>query len=56
MEENMKKRKLKKWVKDALEIALCVAIILVILICMVFRVQYFNRNIELCGNNYCDVE
>ena len=52
----MKKRKLKKWVKDALGMAIFIAILMVMLVSIIFRVQYFNRNIDLCGNNYCDMD
>ena len=50
----MKKRRLKKWVKITIEIIIMILIAVIVTKIWTTRVEYFNSNIEKCGNNYCD--
>ena len=50
----MKKKRLKRWVRVAINIILTILIALVIILIYSKRVEYFNNNIEKCGNNYCE--
>lgn len=50
----MKKRRLKKWIKNAIYIIIIYIICLLLIFSYVKRVEYFNNNIEKCGNNYCE--
>lgn len=49
----MKKRRLKKWVKITIEIIIMILIAITITKILTTRVEFFNNNIEKCGNNYC---
>ena len=49
----MKKRRLKKWVKTAIKVAIVIIIAIIVTKIWTARVEYFNNNIEKCGNNYC---
>lgn len=50
----MRKRRLKKWVKVAIGIIILYSIGLIIAYGWTKRVEFFNHNIEQCGNNYCE--
>lgn len=50
----MKKRRLKKWVKVTLGIIITLVISLIIIYGWTKRVEFFNNNIQQCGNNYCE--
>ena len=50
----MKKRRLKKWVRVAIEVIIFFVVTISIALIWANRVEYFNNNIEKCGSNYCD--
>ena len=50
----MKKKRLKPIFKDLLEFLIIFILGLIFLLIWVNRVQYFTKNIEKCGSNYCD--
>jgi cytochrome c-type biogenesis protein CcmE len=50
----MKKRRLKKWVKVTLGIMITCIIWLLIIFALAKRVEFFDNNLQQCGNNYCE--
>ena len=50
----MKKKRLKPIFKDLLVYFILFILGIAFLLIWVNRVQYFNKNIEKCGSNYCD--
>lgn len=50
----MKKKRLKGWVKRAIGIIITTVIMLIMILVIIKRVEFFNNNIEKCGNNYCE--
>lgn len=49
-----KKYRLKKWVKTAIGITIFYVICLLLLFAYVKRVEFFDKNLQQCGNNYCE--
>lgn len=49
----MKKRKLKKWVRTTIEIAIVYLIGVAMLLMIAARVNQLNKNIDKCGQYNC---
>lgn len=50
----MKKRKLKRWVKNTIALIIFYLICMLIVFAWTKQVEWFDHNIETCGSNYCD--
>lgn len=50
----MKKKRLKPIFRDLLGYLFLFILGIIFILIWVNRVEYFNKNIEKCGSNYCD--